>query len=124
MSDNKLAPFANQKYISLETYRKNGQAVRTPVWFAESDGQLYVYTLADAGKTKRLRNNSRAKIAPCDMRGRVTGEWHDAQARFVQGEEAARANALLDRKYWMKKFFNFTSKLRRTPRVMIAIRPA
>ena len=30
MSDNQLAPFANQKYISLETYRKNGQAVRTP----------------------------------------------------------------------------------------------
>ena len=122
MSGSKLAAFTNQNYISLETYRKNGQAVRTPVWFAESDGQLYVYTLADAGKAKRLRNNSRVKIAPCDMRGRVTGEWHDAQARFVQGEEAARANALLDHKYWMKKFFNFTSKLRRTPRVMIAIR--
>ena len=124
MGDNKLAAFADQNYISLETYRKNGQAVRTPVWFAESDGQLYVDTLADAGKAKRLRNNSRVKIAPCDMRGRVTGEWSDGEARFVQREEAARANALLDRKYWMKKFFNFTSKLRRTPRVMIAIRPA
>ena len=122
MSDNKLAPFANQKYISLETYRKNGQAVRTPVWFAESDGQLYVYTLADAGKAKRLRNNPRASIAPCDMRGRVTGEWADAEARFVQGEEATRANALLDYKYWMKRFFNLTSKLRRTPRVVIALK--
>ena len=123
MSHNKLAPFANHKYISLETYRKNGQAVRTPVWFAESDGQLYVYTLADAGKAKRLRNNPRGRIAPCDMRGRVTGEWADAEARFVRGEEATRANALLDRKYWMKRFFNLTSKLRRTPRVMIAVRP-
>ena len=123
MSDNKLAPFANQRYISLETYRKNGQAVRTPVWFAESDGQLYVYTLAEAGKAKRLRNNPRARMAPCDTRGRVTGEWADAEARFVQGEEAARANALLDRKYWMKRLFNLTSKMRRTPRVMIALRP-
>jgi len=122
MSDNKLAPFANQKYISLETYRKNSQAVRTPVWFAESDGQLYVYTLADAGKAKRLRNNPRARIAPCDMRGRVIGEWSDAQARFVQGEEATRANDLLDHKYWMKRFFNLTSKLRRTPRVVIALK--
>ena len=122
MSDNQLAPFANQRYISLETYRKNGQAVRTPVWFAESDGQLYVYTLADAGKAKRLRNNPRARIAPCDMRGRVIGEWSDAQARFVQGEEATRANALLDRKYWMKRLFNLTSKLRRTPRVVIALK--
>jgi len=122
VSDNKLAPFANQKYISLETYRKNGQAVRTPVWFAESNGQLYVYTLADAGKAKRLRNNPRASIAPCDMRGRVTGEWADAEARFVQGEEATRANALLDYKYWMKRFFNLTSKLRRTPRVVIALK--
>ena len=123
MSHNKLAPFANQKYISLETYRKNGQAVRTPVWFAESDGQLYVYTLANAGKAQRLRNNPRARIAPCDMRGRVTGEWADAEARFVQGGEATRANASLDHKYWMKRFFNLTSKLRRTPRVMIAVRP-
>ena len=122
MSDNKLAPFASQKYISLETYRKNGQAVRTPVWFAESDGQLYVYTLADAGKAKRLRNNPRARIAPCDMRGRVIGEWSDAQARFVQGEEATRTNALLDHKYWMKRLFNLTSKLRRTPRVVIALK--
>ena len=122
VSENKLASFANPKYISLETYRKNGQAVRTPVWFAESDGQLYVYTLADAGKAKRLRSNPRARIAPCDMRGRVTGEWADAEARFVRGEEATRANALLDRKYWMKRFFNLTSKLRRTPRVVIALK--
>src|SRR5207237_5140328 len=73
---------------------------------------LYVYTLADAGKAKRLRNNPRARIAPCDMRGRVTGEWADAEARFVQGEEATRANDLLDRKYWKKTFFNITIKLR------------
>jgi PPOX class probable F420-dependent enzyme len=123
MNANKLAPFAGQKYISLETYRKNGQAVRTPVWFAENDGRLYIYTLADAGKAKRLRNNPRARIAPCDMRGRVNGEWSEAEARFVQGEEAAKANVLLNRKYWLKRFFNLTSKLRRTPRVIIAIKP-
>src|SRR5437868_15211373 len=104
MSRNKLAPFANQRYISLETYRKNGQAVRTPVWFAESDGQLYVYTLADAGKAERLRNNPRARIAPCDMRGRVSGEREDAEAGVVQGEEAARANALPGHEYGMKRF--------------------
>ena len=56
------------------------------------------------------------------MRGRVTGEWADAEARFVQGEEATRANASLDDKYWMKRFFNLTSKLRRTPRVVIALK--
>src|SRR5438105_12070866 len=123
MNADKLAPFANQKYISLETFRKNGQGVQTPVWFAESDGQLYVYTLANAGKIKRIRNNPRVRIAPCDMRGQVKGEQREAEARLLQGEEAARANALLDAKYWWKRFFNLTSRLRRTPRVMIAIRP-
>ena len=81
-----------------------------------------IIQVTNAGKAKRLGNNPRARIAPCDMRGRVTGEWADAEARFVQGEEATRANALLDHKYWMKRFFNLTSKLRRTPRVVIALK--
>ena len=41
MNGDKLAQFAEQKYLNLESFRKNGQGVRTPLWFVEDDGVLY-----------------------------------------------------------------------------------
>lgn len=119
-----LTPFAGQKYLSLESYRKDGSPVRTPVWFAQDNGTLYVYTEENSGKMKRIRRNPRVRIAPCDMRGKITGDWVDAEARICAPEEAARGNRLLDRKYWLKKIFNITSKLRRQGRVVLAIQPS
>lgn len=69
-----LAQFDGARYLNLETYRRDGRAVRTPLWFAESGGLLYVYSLADAGKVKRMRNNPRVRLAPCDIRGKLKGE--------------------------------------------------
>lgn len=123
MTAEKLAPFAGRKYISLETLRKSGQAVATPVWFAEADGVLYVYSLAESGKIKRIRNNARVRIAPCDARGRLTGTCVGATARLVEGEDARRANDLLNQKYgWLKRMLDFFAGLRPRPRFYIAIR--
>ena len=73
----------NSQFISLETYRKNGQAMPTPVWFVEKDGALYVKTQIGAGKAKRIKNNGTVRIAPCDVRGNVQGGWANAQARLL-----------------------------------------
>ncbi len=118
-----LDRFAGHKYLSLETFRKTGVGVRTPVWFAQNDGELLLYTLADSGKVKRIRNNPRVRVAPSDMRGKLLGDWADATARFLEGNEARQANHLLNQKYWLKRLFDWTSRLRRTPRVYLAIRP-
>ena len=118
-----LAPFAGHKYLSLETFRKSGVGVKTPLWFAEKDGELLLYTLADSGKIKRIRNNSRVRVAPSDMRGKVLGDWMDGQARILPPDQAAEANRLLNQKYWLKRLFDWTSKLRGTPRVYLAVRP-
>ena len=67
--------FHNKKYLNLETYRKNGAPVLTPMWFAEQDGQFYVYSVAEVGKVKRIRNNARVRVAPCGVRGNIEGEW-------------------------------------------------
>jgi uncharacterized protein len=115
--------FAGHKYLSLETYRKSGAAVRTPVWFAERDGKLYLYTLADSGKVKRIRNNPLVRAVPCDFRGNPLGEWIEGEARALSYEDARIANRLLNQKYWMKRIFDWTSKLRRTPRVYLAVLP-
>ncbi len=118
-----LDRFAGHKYLSLETFRKTGVGVRTPVWFAEKDGELLLYTLADSGKVKRIRNNPRVRIVPSDIRGNPRGQWVDAQARLLEGDQARTANRLLNQKYWLKRFFDWASKLRKTPRVYLAVRP-
>jgi PPOX class probable F420-dependent enzyme len=96
-----LSQFAGEKYINVETYRKNGQGVRTPVWFIESDGILYVRTADDTGKYKRIRNNPSVQIAPCDMRGSVKGKWVKGEARIASEDEKLKTFKMLEKKYGM-----------------------
>ena len=122
MSNEKISQFSGQKYLNLQTYRKNGNAVATPVWFAEDAGVLYIYSLANAGKVKRIRNNPRVRVMPCDMRGKPRGEWDEARARILDAAGAGRAHRLLDKKYgWMKKIGGLYSKLMKRERAAIAI---
>ena len=124
MNTDKLAPFAEQMYLNLESFRKNGQAVRTPLWFAEGDGVLYFYTVAHSYKVKRLRNNPHVRIAPCDVRGKVKGDWIEATARQLDEAESRRADELLNRKYgWQKRTLNLLAKLRGHKRAAFAIQP-
>ena len=86
-----LAALDGKKYLNLETYRKSGKGVRTPVWFAAAPVEtpaantpmLYVYTTADSGKAKRIRHNSVVKVAPYDACGNVSGQWINAHAEIV-----------------------------------------
>ncbi len=87
-------------YISLSTLRRSGASVDTPVWFVEMDEKLYVFSAGDSGKVKRLRNSSKARIAPCDARGGLRGEWRDVEARVIEDRSIIeRAHALLRKKY-------------------------
>jgi PPOX class probable F420-dependent enzyme len=94
---------AGEKYINLETYRRNGRGVRTPVWFVESGSGdssiLYVRTSDDTGKYKRIRNNTSVQIAPCDMRGSIKGGWVKGEARIASEEEKLEAFKMLEKKY-------------------------
>ena len=93
----------NQRYISLATFRKSGIAVFTPVWFAEQADKLYVMTSTRLGKYKRIRNNPQVKIAPCNIRGKITGPEFAATARILPPEEFAKARRLIDAKYWLAR---------------------
>ena len=124
MPDPKLAPFDGENYISLETFKKNGQGVKTPVWFVLHDNAFYVYTEADSWKVKRVRNNPRVRVAVCTIRGTIKGAWLDGTASLVEGPERQAADKLLDRKYFLKKIFNFLTKINRHTRAMIKIETA
>lgn len=97
------AEIHGQKYISLTTFRKSGVAVPTPVWFGEENGKLYVMTRGTMGKTKRIRNHPQVQVAPCTIRGKVTGPEFAATARILPPEEHRHARATINRKYWMAR---------------------
>ena len=89
-----------EQCIALTTFRKTGQAVTTPVWFAISLGTVYVETHADAGKLKRLRHTARVTLAPCTYSGKVTGAVSEGHARILtESEESTAASTALAKKY-------------------------
>ena len=97
----KLQDLGNPKYIALETFRRDGRAVKTPVWTVEQDGKLLVWTQGDSWKVRRARKNPSVRIARCDMRGNVEGPWVEGKVTSISGdEEEKRAmSRLLRRKY-------------------------
>jgi PPOX class probable F420-dependent enzyme len=101
------------RYVSLATFRKSGAAVATPVWCAFADGDGYVFSAAEAGKVKRLRRSARARLAVCDVRGRLLGGWHEATAQIVtEPAEIERALQALRGKYgWQMWLADAGSKL-------------
>lgn len=123
MPQDALAQFADAKYLSLETFRKTGVGVRTPVWFAQEPGRplFYVYSEADAGKVKRIRNNTKVRVAPCTIRGKVRGGWVDGRARICDADETAHGQQLLRRKYWQKRIGDLFSRWLRHRTLMLAI---
>ena len=86
----KLSLFLDQKYVNLETYKKDGTPVRTPVWFMIDSDIVYVVTREKTGKVKRLKNNQNIKIVPCSFKGKPESEWIKGIAQKVAGEEAER----------------------------------
>jgi PPOX class probable F420-dependent enzyme len=98
-----------QKYISLFTFRKSGAAVATPVWFGEDGDKVYVKTRNYSGKYKRIRNNPQVRVAPCTLRGKITGPEFAATARILLPEDWTRAQKIIEKKYWLARL-GFWSK--------------
>ena len=99
-----------RKYIALISFRKNGDPVSTPVWFGEKDDKLYVMTRSDSGKYKRIRNNSQVRIAPCTVRGKITGPELPATARVLHPEDWPWARQTIEQKYWLARISFLWSK--------------
>ena len=108
-----LATLDRQRYLSLATFRRNGRAIETPVWFALREGRLYVFTDGTSGKVKRLRANPRIRIAPCDVRGKLKGDWGEGEGRIIDEPAAVEAAyAVLRRKYGLQmRVTDFFSRL-------------
>ncbi len=118
---------ARERYVSLATFRKSGREVRTPVWIAAAPTdpvapagsagaqgrRCFVYTNARSGKVKRIRAGSRARLAACDVRGKVHGEWVDATARVVEdpAEVERGFDAIIAKYGWQMRLALLVSRL-------------
>lgn len=103
-----------EQYVNLTTFRKNGDGVPTPVWFVRDGDKLFIYTQANSGKVKRIRNNAQVTLAACNVRGEAHGELLNAHARILTADESTHIEALFDKKYGAtKRFFAFLGFLNR-----------
>jgi PPOX class probable F420-dependent enzyme len=120
------------RYINLTTYRRDGTAVATPVWFVQEGDRLLVRTGAAAGKVKRIHRNPAVRVAACTARGRLRGQQVSGVARVLPGPEADAAERLITRKYrydlmiirplWFVQSALHLGRPRSTP-VILAITP-
>jgi hypothetical protein len=98
-SPDRALTFSGGRYISVESYCDGGEPRRTPVDFVESGGLLYFRTDPRTQKVKRIQGNHHVRVAPCDMTGRPTGPWLDADAEVVEGEARSKALRVFRKEY-------------------------
>jgi PPOX class probable F420-dependent enzyme len=95
-----MSQVADARYINLESFKKNGEGVKTPVWCAPLEGGIVIFSEGQAYKVKRVRNNPKVRVAECDVRGKLLGDWHDGTAKVVSDPtREAQAYAALRKKY-------------------------
>lgn len=119
-----LEEISRGKHVSLTTYRKNGDAIATPVWHAVDGGELFIVSNADAWKVRRIRNNSQVVITVCGIRGKIKpgAATLTGAARLLDQTQTQAARVLLARKYLSYRLGSRLAKiLRQRPRPLVGI---
>ena len=104
----------NATYVNLETFRKNGTGVQTPVWGARNGDEIIIFTNGESYKVKRLRRDTRVRIAECSVRGALKGPWHEGTGRIVEdpAEQQAGLRALLEKYGWQMRLADWGARIR------------
>ncbi|HLF02171.1 MAG TPA: PPOX class F420-dependent oxidoreductase [Anaerolineales bacterium] len=120
-----LTALRDHRYMRLTTYRRTGAPVTTPVWFVMNDHAVFLYTLASAGKLKRIRNNPKVTVAPADSRGNPLGAEYDGLAQILPETEGRMIDQLMGRKYGLQlTALKLMYRLQKVKRVFIQIETA
>ena len=104
--DSRFDQFIDQKYLSLETYKRDNTPIQTPVWFVTENDHLYITTKETTGKVKRLRNNQNARIAVCSMKGDIKSNWVNVGLEKIPEESDVEKIVKL-----RKKKYGFSARL-------------
>jgi PPOX class probable F420-dependent enzyme len=104
VTDEDTSALDRARYVSLTTFRRNGDPVATPVWTVRHEEGWACTTGATSGKVARLRHTDRIEVAPCDVRGRVAdgAPRYSGTARVVEDPaEYRRVRSAVVRRYWV-----------------------
>jgi uncharacterized protein len=86
-----LASLADEEYVSITTFRRDGSAAATPVWVVSDDPhRLLIATAAGTWKVRRIRRDPHVRVAGCNARGKVHGEPVEGVAQLVDEEPLVR----------------------------------
>ena len=122
-----LSGFDHENVLSLETYRKNGEPVRRPVWFLKEDNLLIVHTSDSTGKAKQIKRNPKVRVAPSKFRGEPKAEYINAKAEILTDKETVdKYYSLIYKKYGLiGSITKFTQRLSRSKAkdIIIFVRP-
>lgn len=119
-----FAGLREHQYMLLTTFRRNGAGVATPVWFAAGEGRLYVFTIATAGKLKRIRHTPHVLVAPCSRSGTPLGPALSGQARILApGAEHAAVSAFRHKYGLLKRMFDLAQRMSGRTAVYLEILP-
>ena len=117
-----IGDLKGHKYCVLVSYRKNGQAMPSPVWFGTADGKVYFLTSPDGYKVKRIRNNPDVRVAPCDSRGKPKGPPFLGKARVLPDSEAPAAERAIKSNYGIGRRI-YTALSGSVPAVYVEVTP-
>jgi PPOX class probable F420-dependent enzyme len=106
---------ADEKYVALTTYRKNGENSSTAVWIADlGNGTIGFTTPGSSLKARRIRNDPRVKVQPSDSRGRVKdgSKQMSGTAELAEGADFERVLEAIKAKYgWQATLFMTVAKI-------------
>lgn len=97
--ENPFGAVGTANYVNLVTFKKDGTPVGTPLWAALDDGKMYIWTVTDSWKVKRIRRNPQVTLQPCDVRGKTHGEIVKGTAVVLDAAGSDRARALIRKRY-------------------------
>ncbi len=117
-----LDQFENQRFLALETYRRDGSAVRTPLLFIIHRERLYMRTAAHTYKVKRIKNNPNVRVAPSTFKGEIKGDWIEGVARVFDSADMQWVNKLSKRRNgWFKRLVDFRNRFKDVKFVVIEV---
>ena len=101
MQQDPFSALSGQDHLSLRSWRRDGRAVDTALWFVRLGDRLYMRTMTPSGKVRRIRRDGAVMIAPCTADGTPTGPFRPARARVMAPDDAtvAEAEAALQARY-------------------------
>ena len=120
-----MQAFVHQWAALVTTYRRDGTGVATPMHVAVDGDHGYFGTASDAAKVKRIRRDPNGQVAACSAGGKLTGPTFPCRLRILEGDEAARAERAIKRKYPIAQgmLISLVKALKRDHGVYVEITP-